>query len=64
MKKQTSLTIVGLLAFAGLNLTGCGGSAESRQVEVTVPQPPAMEPEVTTKYTEQMKTQQQAAPGS
>lgn len=40
MKKLTSLAIVGLLAFAGLSLTGCGGSGDSRTVELEGTSPP------------------------
>ncbi len=40
MKKLTSLAIVGLLAFAGLSLTGCGGSGDTRTVELEGSSPP------------------------
>lgn len=64
MKKVTSLAMVGLLAIAGLSMTGCGKSG-NREVELegTSP-PPALNQVQMEEYSKQMSGQGKGNPGN
>jgi hypothetical protein len=63
MKKFTSLAVAGLLVFASLSLTGCGGSGENRKVELDGTSPPSTLNQVDMEnYAKEMKAQGQSNP--
>ncbi len=64
MKKLTSFAIIGLLAFGGLTLTGCGGGGENKVVELEEDPPPALNQVQMEEYSKQMSSQGKGNPGN
>ncbi len=63
MKKVISFAIIGLLAFAGLTLTGCGGGGDNKVVELEEASPARFNQVQMEEYSKQMSSQGNGNPG-
>ncbi len=64
MKKLTSFAMLGLLAFGGLAVTGCGGGGDNKVVELEKDPPPALNQVQMEDYSKQQKSAGAAKPGN